>query len=107
MGTSQTVISVGAVCFGMVVGFVTYRSLARSGPTSSVSDIAAVVGVVGGGVVTSLFDPTQGDAFGWYAIGLVAGMALYPVVVLTLGKKVSQDSGGSVLLGSDSDPSPE
>ncbi|XVV08387.1 hypothetical protein ACQP2X_26450 [Actinoplanes sp. CA-131856] len=105
MGTSQTVISIGAVCFGVVVGYVTYRSLARSGPTSSVSDIAAVVGVVGGGVVTSLFDPTQGDAFGWYSIGLVIGMAVYLLVVLTLGKKVQQDSNSTVLLGSD--PSPE
>ncbi len=102
---SQTVISVGAVCFGIVVGYVTYRSLARSGPVSSVSDIAAVVGVVGGGLVTSLFDPAASDSFGWYAIGLVTGMALYPVVVLTLGKRMKQASDGAVLLGSD--PSPE
>ncbi|MEV4639951.1 hypothetical protein AB0J80_21645 [Actinoplanes sp. NPDC049548] len=101
---SQTVISVGAFCFGIVVGYVTYRSLARSGPTSSVSDIAAVVGVVGGGVVTTLFDPAESDSFGWYAIGLVAGLALYLLVVLTLGKRVSEASGGAVLLGSDPEP---
>jgi hypothetical protein len=102
---SGTVISIGAICFGVVVGYVTYRSLARSGPTSSVSDIAAVVGAVGGGLVTTVFDPANSDTFGWYSIGLLAGMATYLIVVLTLGNIVREKTGGSVLLGSD--PKPE
>lgn len=101
---STTVVSVGAFCFGIVVGYVVYRSLARSGPTSSVSDIAAVIGAIGGGVVTTLFDPAESDSFGWYSIGLVAGMAAYLIVVLTLGRKASDSSNGSVLLGSDPEP---
>ncbi|MFD3431300.1 hypothetical protein [Nocardia fluminea] len=105
MGDSSTVISIGAACFGIVVGYVVYRSLARSGPTSSVSDIAAVIGAIGGGVVTTVFDPTESDAFGYYSIGLLAGMVLYPIVATIFGKKVERLTGGEVLLGGD--PRPE
>ena len=37
MGNSSLVVRAGAGCFGIVVGYAVYRSLARSGPTSSVS----------------------------------------------------------------------
>ncbi len=104
MGNSSIVISVGAVCFGVVVGYVVYRSLARSGPTSSVSDIAAVIGAVGGGVVTTVFDPTKSDAFGYYSVGLLIGMVLYPIVVAAFGKKVAARTEGTVLLGGDPTP---
>ena len=72
---SPTVISVGAVCFGIVIGYITYRTLARS-EKASVSDIAAVVAAVGGGTVTTLFDRNGSDSFGWYSMGLLVGMAL-------------------------------
>lgn len=82
--TSGTVVtSIGAVCFGVVIGYVTYRALARSTSSASVSDLAAVVGAVGGGVVTGLFAP-ETDLFGWYAIGLLVGMVIYPVVFYRL-----------------------
>jgi hypothetical protein len=84
---SPRVITIGAVCFGIVIGYITYRTLARS-EKSSVSDIAAVVAAVGGGAVTALFDPNQSDAFGWYAMGLLAGMALYLILSLVIrGRK--------------------
>jgi hypothetical protein len=73
---SARVISIGAICFGVVIGYITYRTLARS-DKASVSDIAAVVAAVGGGTVTTLFDRNGSDSFGWYAMGLLAGMALY------------------------------
>ncbi|MDI9978806.1 hypothetical protein [Rhodococcus sp. IEGM 1307] len=76
METSATVISIGAICFGLVVGFVTYRTLVfKEG--ASVSDIAAVVAALGGGVVTVWFDRAEGDSFAWYSIGLLAGMVVY------------------------------
>jgi hypothetical protein len=98
------IISIGAVCFGIVIGYVTYRSLARSGPTSSVSDIAAVVGAVGGAAITSIFDPVNSDAFGYYAIGLLAGMILYVPIVARFGSRVTKESNNTVFLGSDSEP---
>jgi hypothetical protein len=30
---------------------------------------AAVVGAIGGGVGTTVFDPTKSDAFGYYSVG--------------------------------------
>lgn len=75
----MSVLVIGALCFGVVIGYITYRTLART-ETSSVSDIAAVVAAVGGGVVTTLFDPSEGDLFAWYSIGLLLGMAVFLIL---------------------------
>jgi uncharacterized membrane protein YeaQ/YmgE (transglycosylase-associated protein family) len=77
----------GALLFGLVLGWVTYRTLRRAEKTA-VSDIATVVGAVGGGFVTQRFnDP---NVFGWYAIGLAAGFFGYFVTALILeGRKVT------------------
>jgi hypothetical protein len=84
---SHWVVSIGAVSFGLVIGYITYRTLARS-PASGISDLAAVVAVIGGGTVTALFDPAKSDSFGWYAIGLLGGMVIYGGLYrLVWGKK--------------------
>jgi hypothetical protein len=58
------------------VGFITYRTLVfKEG--ASISDISAVVGAVGGGVVTVWFDQAGGDSFAWYSIGLLGGLVIY------------------------------
>ena len=46
-------------------------------PKASISDLGAVVSAIGGAAVTVLFNPRQGDLFGWYSIGLVAGLAAF------------------------------
>lgn len=91
-------ILIGPLCFGIVIGYVAYRSLARSGPTSSVSDLAAVVGAVGGGVITNLFLPGS-NSFDNYAVGLLLGFPAYVLVALTLGPKVLHSSRGTITLG--------
>lgn len=78
--------SIGAVCFGLVMGWICYRTLRRSREAVAVSDIATVVGAVGGAGVTGLFE--DGDTFGWYAIGLAAGFFSY----LFLGVTVLKDT---------------
>ncbi|WP_128802283.1 MULTISPECIES: hypothetical protein [unclassified Streptomyces] len=83
---SHAVMSVGACCFGVVIGYLTYRTLVRT-EKSAVTDLTTVVGAVGGGAVTGLFDPQQGDAFGWYAIGLLAGLIAFFLLFLTLNGK--------------------
>jgi hypothetical protein len=96
---SSTVISIGAVCFGIVIGYVTYRTLVRKGE-SSISDLAAVVGAVGGGVVAERFDSNQGsDTFAWYSIGLLAGMAIFLVLRLILERSKTDGEPGPVILG--------
>jgi hypothetical protein len=87
MKQSALVISIGAVCFGLVVGYITYRTLARSTEGAAVSDLAAVIAAIGGGTVTALFQPDQSDAFGWYSMGLLLGMASYLVASLLIRGK--------------------
>jgi uncharacterized membrane protein YeaQ/YmgE (transglycosylase-associated protein family) len=82
-----TIPAIGAICFGLVVGWVTYRTLRRTGETVALSNIASVIGAVGGGAVTTLFGSPE--LFGFYAIGLAAGFFLY----LILAHTVFQDSG--------------
>ena len=62
--------------FGLVVGFITYRTLVRTGNRAAVTDLVAVVGAIGGGAVTKLCEPS-GLSFAWYALGLGAGMAVF------------------------------
>lgn len=67
---------VGAACFGVVVGYITYRTLARTVGKATISDIAAVVGALGGGAITKLYEPNS-SGFAWYSIGLLAGMMVF------------------------------
>ncbi|GAA3698423.1 hypothetical protein GCM10022204_13450 [Microlunatus aurantiacus] len=82
----MSVMSIGAVCFGIAIGFIAYRTLVRK-DSAAITDISAVVGAVGGGAVTVWFDPSTGDTFGWYSIGLLIGMAIYYVQFLVLNGK--------------------
>jgi len=85
--------TLGPLCFGLVIGWVTYRTLRRTGETVALSDIATVLGAVGGAAVTALFDTHL--YFSWYCVGLAIGFFLY----LILGHTVFKDSdwlgGGS------------
>jgi uncharacterized membrane protein YeaQ/YmgE (transglycosylase-associated protein family) len=68
----------GALCFGLVVGWITYRTLRRREGTAALSDIATVLGAVGGAAVTAVFpDPAL---FGAYSIGLAIGFFAYLAV---------------------------
>jgi hypothetical protein len=77
----------GALCFGVVLGWIVYRTLRRTSDKVGLSDLATVLGAVGGGVVTGIFDTPE--LFGWYSIGLAAGFFGY----LILGHTVFESSG--------------
>jgi hypothetical protein len=83
----MTIMEVGPLCFGLVVGWITYRTLRRKTGATALSDLAAVIGTVGGGAVVALF---KGEAmFGWYSVGLAAGFFLYFLIALAIsGTKV-------------------
>lgn len=82
----MTVVHVGALCFGLVIGWVTYRTLRRKEGNAALSDIAAVIGAVGGGTITGLYK--QATLFGWYSIGLAIGFFLYYIIgLITAGKE--------------------
>jgi uncharacterized membrane protein YeaQ/YmgE (transglycosylase-associated protein family) len=70
----------GALLFGIVVGWITHRILTRQ-ETSSIGDIAAVIGAVGGGTITVLYpaqvNNAQNPIFAFYSIGLFIGFFFY------------------------------
>jgi hypothetical protein len=70
----------GAVLFGLVVGWITYYTLAHV-EKHGVADIAAVIAAVGGAAVLALF-PAQSQLFDDYAIGLAIGFFAYGLLVI-------------------------
>lgn len=75
--------AIGALCFGLVIGWITYRTLRRTGESVALSNIATVIGAVGGAAVTALF---TGEIFSWYCIGLTIGFFLYLILGNTVFK---------------------
>jgi hypothetical protein len=76
MEHSSIAISIGAACFGIVIGYITYRTLVRKG-AAVITDIAGVIAAIGGGTVTVWLDQSGGDSFAYYSMGLLGGMVLY------------------------------
>ncbi|MEV0618699.1 hypothetical protein AB0I81_35635 [Nonomuraea sp. NPDC050404] len=69
----------GSICFGLVIGWITYGTLRHKRTGPGLSELAAVLGAVGGGLVTALLG--QPEVFGGYAIGLAVGFFGYLVLV--------------------------
>ena len=82
----------GALCFGFVIGWITYRTLRRQGETVALSNIATVIGAIGGAAVTALFPK---ELFAWYCIGLTGGFFLYLILGNTVFKSTSWLGNGS------------
>jgi hypothetical protein len=76
----------GALAFGLVIGWVTYRTLRRRSGRAKITDVATVIGAVAGAGVTAIFDkPTL---FGYYGVGLAIGFFGYLAVAMkVLGAK--------------------
>ena len=72
-------ITVGALLFGVVVGWTTYYTLAHS-QSVYVKDIGVVIGSIGGAAVLALF-PAQSKLFGAYGIGLAFGFFGYWLIL--------------------------
>lgn len=90
MSIHVPVMPIGAFCFGLVAGYITYRTLVRTTKAAAIGDLSAVLSALGGAVVVNLFDPAGGELFGWYAIGLPLGMLVY---IVTLGMLNKGDEG--------------
>ncbi|MBO3752682.1 hypothetical protein J5X84_42095 [Streptosporangiaceae bacterium NEAU-GS5] len=80
---ATTLTIIGAAAFGVVVGWITYRTLRRREDPAQLSDLAAVIGAVSGGAVTAIpfEDP---DVFAAYSIGLAVGFFGYLFTSLLL-----------------------
>src|SRR5262245_45936523 len=65
----------GALFFGLVIGWISYRTLRLTAGTTALSDITTILGAVGGAAVTALF---RSDVlFGLYCVGLAVGFFAY------------------------------
>jgi uncharacterized membrane protein YeaQ/YmgE (transglycosylase-associated protein family) len=83
----------GAFWFGVVIGYITYRTL-RHKAQSGVSDIASVVGAVGGGAILKLF-PTGTSSFDEYGFGLATGFFLYLALSLVIAAWFTKEQGSA------------
>jgi hypothetical protein len=83
---------VGAVCFGVVIGWMTYRTLRRKEGAAALSDIATVIGAVGGGAVLALFPNDPTNLFAFYAAGLAGGFFAYLLINLAVFGKDSAET---------------
>ena len=70
----------GAFCFGAVIGWFTYYTM-RYSPTHALSDIAVVIGAVGGAAIFAMF-PAQTPLFGYYGVGLAVGFFVYVLILI-------------------------
>jgi NhaP-type Na+/H+ or K+/H+ antiporter len=89
----------GALAFGIVIGWATYGTLRRAKRTG-LTDLSTLIGAVAGAAVTSLF-PAANGAFGAYCIGLALGFFYYLKRATTpgapdwLGETPASAGGGS------------
>jgi hypothetical protein len=80
----------GAFAFGTVLGwFLYFTNRYRKGETQ-LSDVATLIGVIGGGAVTALFGDAKTTLFGAYGIGLAVGFFAYFIVLVVMVR----NSGG-------------
>lgn len=78
MNSADAILGIGPACFGLLIGWITYRTLRRKEGPVALSDLSVVLGTLGGGVVTGLFGGEVQFAF--YSIGLAFGFFGYLVV---------------------------
>lgn len=91
----------GTICFGAVIGWFTYYTM-RYSSTHALSDIATVIGALGGAAVLALF-PAGTALFGAYGIGLAIGFFLY-VFILIVTTLISKGWAGLVDEGEKKNP---
>ena len=74
----------GAFAFGTVLGwFLYFTNRYRKGDTQ-ISDVATLIGVVGGSAVTALFGDAKTTLFAAYGLGLAAGFFAYFIVLVVM-----------------------
>lgn len=80
------IVGLGAVVFGLIIGWIAYRVLRqRSGP-AWLSEIVALLGIIVGAAALAFF--RDNTIFGWYAVGLAIGFFAYFVVgIILYGKQ--------------------
>jgi hypothetical protein len=73
----------GALCFGMIIGWYVYYINRYRKADVQLSDVVTLIGIIGGSAVLTLF-PSGTDLFGAYGIGLAIGFFGYFIVLIIL-----------------------
>ena len=84
MGVS---VAVGSVCFGIVVGWITYYTMRKNTKPRALEDITVIISALVGPAILAVFPaPADGKQtmFGWYGIGLAIGFFLYLIIFVLL-----------------------
>lgn len=79
----MTLEQIGALGFGLVIGWFLYFVNRYRRSEASFTDITTVLGAVGGAAVTSLF-PNGTVLFGAYGLGLAIGFFSYFVILVVM-----------------------
>ena len=109
----------GSVCFGLVIGWITYYTMRKNTKPRALADITVIISALVGPAIIAVFPaPVEGTnqtMFGFYGIGLALGFFLYYVIfvlllwkaprklLLSMGlaqrrsRKPGADSGGAVI----------
>jgi hypothetical protein len=78
----------GSLCFGAVIGWITYYTMRKNTKPRTLSDLTVIVAaLVGPGILTVFPAPVAGTRqtmFGYYGIGLASGFFLYYLLFLFL-----------------------
>ncbi|MCA9916938.1 MAG: hypothetical protein KC445_03255 [Anaerolineales bacterium] len=71
----------GAIGFGTIIGWLVYYINRYRKSDVQFSDLATVIGILGGGAILALF-PAGTDLFGGYGIGLFVGFFSYFIFLM-------------------------
>jgi hypothetical protein len=91
-GMTIGIVGWGAISFGLVIGWITYRTILFREEQAELADIATVIGAVGGAAVTALFKSEM--LFGAYCIGLAVGFFAFLIV---RNIKTGKDKDGNTI----------
>jgi hypothetical protein len=80
---ADTLAGLGAFAFGAVIGWLVYFTNRYRTGSVQFSDITTLLGAIGAGAVTALFEP-KGQLFGAYGLGLFIGFFAYFVMLVIL-----------------------
>ncbi|MES4889607.1 hypothetical protein [Streptomyces sp. NPDC096012] len=81
----------GSGAFGLVIGWIAYRTLRRTADKPRLADLVTVIAALGGGaVVNARF--AEPDLFAAYGIGLAAGFFAYLLVAYVLERSERKKS---------------
>ena len=86
----------GAFFFGLLLGWVFYRTLRWKARASVLAEVSTIIGALGGAAVLALF---KSDVlFGLYATGLVIGFFAYFAIDLLLSSNQGMQPWRQVLI---------